>query len=62
MMLVGGVVANGLSGTILLLVTGTTNRVRGRVGERTQELSLQNEVLRTVLTRCLYVYSGRIGS
>ena len=47
--LVGGVLGNGLLGALLLLVTGTTNHVRAEVRERTQQLSIQNEVLQAVI-------------
>ena len=48
-LLVGGALGNGLLGALILLMTGTTNHVRGSVDERTLQLSLQNEVLWAVI-------------
>lgn len=48
-LLVGGIVTNGLLGATLLLITGTTNRVRAQVEERTQELALKSDLLQAVI-------------
>ncbi|HMS84481.1 MAG TPA: ATP-binding protein [Nitrospira sp.] len=48
-LLVGGVITAGLVGSTLLLITGTTNRVRMQVNERTQELAMKSDLLQAVI-------------
>lgn len=45
-LLVGGIITDGLLGATLLLITGTANRVRVQVDERTQELAMKSDLCR----------------
>ncbi len=47
--LVGGIVTDGLLGATLLLITGTTVRIRRQVDERTQELAEKSSLLQSVI-------------
>lgn len=48
-LLVGGLLGDGLLGAVLLLITGTTNRIRAQVDERTQQLALKSDLLQAVI-------------
>lgn len=48
-LLVGGIITDGLLGATLLLITGTTNRVRIQVNERTRELAMKSDLLQAVI-------------
>ena len=48
-LLVGGIVTDGLLGATLLLITGTTNRIRMQVEERTQQLAVKSDLLQAVI-------------
>ncbi len=48
-LLVGGLLGDGLLGAVLLLITGTTNQIRAQVEERTQELALKSDLLQAVI-------------
>ena len=48
-LLVGSLLGDGLLGAVLLLITGTTNRIRAQVEERTQQLALKGDLLQAVI-------------